>query len=372
MNTSRKKIFFASLAFVFSGVFWLCDPCLAEDPGNSEQLRIGAILPLSGQSASLGNYIRNGIALSYEKLPAERKKQVELFYEDDGWQIPRSVSAYRRLVSHHKVNAFLVVGSAVGNALAPLAEKDGIPLISIGASDFNVVKGRTFAFIHWVTPEVEARVMVEEIRKRGYKHLALISGEQEGILAVYRAVIKELKRVGLDGKIVLDQKFLTTETDFRTYVAKARKRQVDGVIVCLFPGALSSFAKQIRQGGVQADLMGIELFEDSNEVAASQGALIGQWYINSDSATSNFEKIYYSSFKEHPGWAAANAYDSLQLLAAAHQLYGNNGSKIAEYLSQLTDYRGAAGTYSSTGDNRFTLAAAVKVVRKDGFEKLVR
>ena len=63
-------------------------------------------------------------------------------------------------------------------------------------------------------------------------------------------------------------------------------------------------------------------------------------------------------------------YDTSKLIAARLETVGKENRKLAEYLKSVKDYRGAAGSYSATGDNRFELPATVKVVEEDGFKKL--
>ena len=334
-------------------------------------LRIGVVLPLSGSSASLGTYVKNGIELAYDGLSAERKKRIKVLFEDDAWKTSQSVSAFQKLTTVKKASAVLVVGSAVGNALAPIAERRKIPLVAIGASDRKIVDGRKFAFIHWVTPEVEAQVMAKEIARRNYQRLAVIGTEHEGVLAVLSALDEALVEQKLDSKVVLRETFLGSETSFQTYLAKVRKAEVDGIVVCLIPGSLASFAKQVKQFDISADLMGIELFEDEHEVAAAAGGLDGHWYVNADVSSAEFETAYREKYGSVPGWASANAYDSMQLIFSALEKVGDSSEGIAAYLANVENYVGAAGTYSSSGDNRFTLPATIKVVTKDGFKKLV-
>ena len=61
----------------------------------------------------------------------------------------------------------------------------------------------------------------------------------------------------------------------------------------------------------------MELFEDENEVKASEGALVGQWYVNADSSTADFEREFQAKYKEFPGLASANAFDTLNIMADA-------------------------------------------------------
>jgi len=243
-------------------------------------------------------------------------------------------------------------------------------MVSIGASDKSFVQNKKYVFIHWVSPEAEAQTMVSEIKKRGYKKLAMISHEQEGAIALEDAFVSEINKQGLGSNLLLKERVLRDVRDFKYFITKLRSKNIDGVSVCLLPGGLAAFAKQARDLGLKADLFGFELFEDANEVKASDGALVGKWYINSDDATDDFQKLYFAKYQEEPGWAAANAYDTLSLIAAAVDKVGKDNLKIAGYLRNIKDYRGATGAYSATSDNRFNLPAAVKIVTKAGFKKL--
>lgn len=338
----------------------------------TQEFSVGLLTPLSGKGASLGNYVRKGVELAYSQLPEEEKKYIKLFIEDDQWSVPRSVSAFKKLRSVEKIDAVITVGSAVGNAVAPLAEQQKLPMIAVGASDKKVVEGRTFSFTHWVTPETEAEEAVKEIKKRDYKRIGFITADQEGWLAVYKALRQAVEEARLKDRLLLDEIYLPEERDFRTYIAKARAKNLDAIVVGLFPGAIASFGKQLKQASLAAAMIGLETFEDENEVKASEGTLVGQWYVNADSYSDEYEALYRKKFKEYPGWATANATDAFNLLVAAWRKHGTNGEKIAEFLATQKSYRGYAGTYSSSGDNRFTLPATVKIVTEEGFEKLYK
>ena len=353
------------LSTIFSG------PAAAAPANNNAAasgFRVGVILPLSGANASIGNYLRNGILLAHGSLPPALRDKVKLFFEDDQLLSSRSVSAFNKLVDINRIHAALVLGSGVGNALAPLAERQKIVLIAIGASDRNVVADRNFAFIHWITPETEAKTLLTEMRKRNYQRIALLYQEQEGAIAVYRAVARAFDEAGMKSRLAMEEQ-VNYSDDFKTFIARARARNVDAVVVALFPGMVSSFARQAYSSSWKPALVGLEMFEDANEVKASDGALIGQWYVNADDAAPEFVSNYKAAYGDHPGWAAANAYDSLKLISAGFERYGADSTRIAEFLHSLKDYSGAAGQYSASGDNRFILPATIKIVTETGFEK---
>ncbi|MCB0338456.1 MAG: penicillin-binding protein activator [Bdellovibrionales bacterium] len=362
----------AAVKVVTESGFAKIDSLQAKENELAKPFAIGAILPLSGTGASIGASIRKGIELAYDELSEGEKQNIALIFEDDAWQPSSAVAAYQKLKSVNNIDAVFVCGSSIGNAVVPLAEQQGVISISIGASDYGIVANRNLAFLHWVTPDVEAKVFVDELKKRKYQRMAMIYGEQEGILASIPKIRQELESAGLSDKIVLEKSYLPDATQYRDFVTQAKAKQVDGVIVMLLPGALSTFAKQSRQASLDVDLMGLELFEDENEVRASDGALIGQWYVNASDGSDHFNIKYKQRFGENPGFGSANGYDSMKLIAKAIEKSESEATSVAHYLRTLQDFHGAAGVYSASGDNRFTLPAAVKLVTADGFETISR
>ncbi|MEZ4753579.1 MAG: hypothetical protein R3A13_04615 [Bdellovibrionota bacterium] len=117
-------------------------------------------------------------------------------------------------------------------------------------------------------------------------------------------------------------------------------------------------------------LVGVELFEDEHTVKAAGDALLGQWYVNADQAAPKFIALYQATYEEYPGWATANSFDAVNLINQAFTAEAGDPLKMAKHLTELKDFAGAAGVYSATGDNRFTLPAAVKIVQEGGFKKL--
>lgn len=343
-----------------------------DSTNQTSKFKIGVIIPLTGNAASYGDRIKKAVLFAHSKLPKAQADKIELRIEDDQLQSSSAVSAFKKLTGVDQVNAVIAFTSGAGNALAPIAEKSQIPLIVIAASDFNVVKDRTFVFTHWVMPELEAQEMARELKKRDYKKIAAVFTEQEGLLAFRNALASELEKLNLSSRLKVDQSFIQNETDYRSVITKIKAQNCDATLVVLMPGAISAFTKQARSLGYTGDFVGFELFEDEAEVKAAANTLLNQWYVNADDGSSSFLAEYKQANHEPAGIASSNAYDALMLLAEGFRLHGNDAAKLAGYLKTVQNFNGAAGTYSASGDNRFKLPAAVKIVRESGFEKLYR
>ena len=338
--------------------------------GKSRPYRVGVIIPLSGQVASLGHYVRNGVELGLAQLDPQERSRIELVYEDDQFQPMQSVSAYRKLTAQGPLDAVFVIGSPTGKALLPLTERDGRILMAIGASDPALAVGRKYSFIHWVIPPVLGKALVAEMKRRDYKRIALVSAEVTGAVKDMEGAAAALEDEKLAQRVVYKNTFPVDQSDYRAVVARLREKQADAVVLVLFPGALAPFVKQARAARLKADLIGMETFEDEAEVKNAEGGLLGCWYVNASDPTDAFVKDYRARYNEHPGWASANGYDALRLMARAAAAFGHDNEAIRGFLASLQEYEGAAGKYSASGDNRFTLPAALKIVTAKGFERL--
>lgn len=351
-------------------LFCLLFSCRILSAETDSRYRIAAILPLTGQVASMGGYLKSGLDLAYQKLSEDQKKQIEIVYEDDQFNPTLTIAAYRKLSIAGRLDAVFVLGSPTANALVPLVERNKNILIAIGASDPGIAIGKQFSFIHWVIPSVLGETLAHEIARRNLKKIAIVSAQTTGALADADALTQALAQVSKENCISYRHDVLATDTDFRSTIAKVRDKSVDGVVAVLFPGALSSFAKQFRASGIKAELIGMETFEDESEVAASAGALEGAWFVNAASPTAGFVSQYQEKFSRYPGWGVANAFDTLNLLAKGLEQAKREPEQMRNFLRSIQNYQGAAGKYSASGDNRFLLPAELKQIVKGTFERI--
>lgn len=334
----------------------------------AQPLKVGFIIPLSGDNAFIGESCRNGIALAQEKLSSTSgtaDSPIEVIYEDDRLDARTAVVAFSKLISQEKINAVVNMSSHTGQALGPLADRNRVPLVAL-ASDKGVVDGRTHVVSLWVTPEAQVKVLHKELARRGMKRIARISAIHNATEAFRREFDRQSSEHG-DVKVVLEEDYPTDARDFKPFLLKAKAAgELDGIFVNLFFGQIGAFARQASELGIKVPMFGIEVFEDEQEIKASGGALVGAWYIQADDGTDSFRKTYRERFPGKSIYTAANCYDALLLLAEAH----SKTEDIIAHLKSLKNYSGALGEYSASGDNRFTLPAIVKVVTESGFERL--
>lgn len=333
-----------------------------------DRYKIGVILSLTGDGASIGQSVRNGVLLAYDNLSAEEKSRIELFFEDDRYSSAGAVAAWNKLISLQKVNAVISAFSNNGQVLAPLAENRKIPFIVV-ATDPKIIAGRKFSNLLWVTPEAESEIIIPEALSRGYKKIARVSTQHDGPIAANASFDRYNKnQISLE----LDDYYAGDTKDFKASLSKIHaKKDLDAIMISLMPGHIGIFCRQARQLGIALPIFGWETFEDPNEVKASDGTLIGQWYVNADDPSQEFSAQYVKRFPDAAMVGAANGHDALLLMATASK-ENSDSTGVANFLRKVKDFPGALGKTTATGDGRFMLPAAVKVVTKNGFERLAK
>lgn len=344
--------------FVLLTAFILFFQAAAQAENKEEPISVLILTSLSGEAASIGEAVQKGFTLGLEKLPPQLRNKLNVRYEDDKVLPNESVTAYKRARLDGIPKVVVTVSSGTSKGVAPLCEKDNALLVAI-ASSKDVVRERDWAVNFWVTPTQQTRVLRQDALQKGITRAARVTTVQEGFLSV-----KEEMDQGMADVVdfTLDEEFPLEVKDFRSFAARIQQRKdLQALYVLMMPGHVGVFAKQMRSLGVDLPLIGVESFEDIEEVKVSEGALIGQRFVSNATPSQDFLDEYRKRFPGASTWAAANAHDIALLIGEALKT-GSSREHLRTFFHNVKDFTGATGTFSSSGDNRFTLPAEMRVV----------
>ena len=322
----------------------------SSQPSSKEPIKIGVILPLSGDAAFIGEAAKNSAILAKESF-GKTKNNYELVFEDDQADSKKTVSAFRKLVDVDKIRAVGTGFAGPGNAVAPLAEKEKIIHFSI-ASDLNIAKDKPFVFNHWIKPENEAGVYIKEAKKQGLKKVAMITSNQQGIIAVRDALLKEDPTIF----ILKDELFNPQEKDFRTVVIKAKNEGADAFLLMLLPGQLTSAVKQIKEIKANIPLTSVESFEYDPEAIPM---LEGEWSVTAADPSESFTASYKEKYNSLPQPGSAYAYDVIRILMTAFEKEETNEG-VVKFISEINDFPGVTGVLSVDSDGNINSKAVIK------------
>lgn len=321
------------------------------------KLKVGVCTALTGGAADFGGGIRDGVLLAQHTL--NKNNEIEFLIEDDGFQAKNAVTIVRKFIDQDKVDALLVFGSGSAAAAAPIAEQNRVPMIYFATSgDFTA--GRSYVFQHFATAKKENEAVVAEVKRRGYKTLAVVTNSHEGMQSLRRQFM-----TAPPAQVVYDEEIAPSETDFHSEITKLMAVHPDAAYLVLLPARLGVFARQLKELGYRGEIFSIHSAENKEEVASAHGALNGSWFVSIRTIKDpTYEPRFKEMFGREPFITSTNGYD------AAKMLYDSlaSGQSLTEYLRALNFFNGAMGTYGLGLNNAFDVPVQVKKVTDQGFE----
>ena len=303
----RKILFALLVAVMFIG-------CQEKKNG---QIKIGVILPLSGNGAIYGEDLKRGIDLAYEHSII--KNRVEIIYQDDAADTKMGLSALNNLKSRGVSICIGGVMSNVANGLLPIVNNNNIFLLSPKATDINLSKNDDMFYRIWPTDDLDGKMSAQYINNNlTYKKIAILYSNTD-----YGVGIRKLFKDNLsdDSVIVFDESFNSDISDFKPIISKLKLSNPDIVFLPAYYREVVMALKCMNELNCDFYVSGVSSFYDEN-VKLSAGKLLEKTFftyptfsIDNDSPeTENFVRKYYERYGQVPNAFAAHGYDSYKVL----------------------------------------------------------
>jgi len=111
----------------------------------AETIIIGAILTLTGNSATLGSGVRDGLQLAIEEINKRggvNGNKIELIVEDSKSDPQAGIVGFNRIEAGRQPLLYVSNLSSVGMALAPLAEERRVALVGLATAALEFTRSR--------------------------------------------------------------------------------------------------------------------------------------------------------------------------------------------------------------------------------------
>ncbi|MFH1145782.1 MAG: ABC transporter substrate-binding protein [bacterium] len=335
------------------------------EPVSTESIKIGIILPLSGDVASLGENAHNGATLALNELPSTIKNRLEFIFEDDKFDAKNTVSAFNKLVDIDKVGIVICFTSTPCGAVAPLADQKEVPLIAVASAP--VQKNRAYVVRLELSTIQEGRVMAQYLRTKNYQRIGSIVAIQDGIQSAYNSLVADNAVVT---KEVKKESIGPAEKNFRSSISKILSARPDVIVVGLLPGSAGIFAKQARELGYKGDFVGFNFIEGDETLQAAGGAINGIVYTQASDPVQNFIDKYQTTYGKSFGPGSAHLYDAVKIIAIAVESGFIDNTDLITYLKSVKDFSGALGIYSSIENGEFDIPVTLKTVKNGKFSNV--
>ena len=325
----KRNLLQTALAVALAGASGLS---LAQD----NVVKIGLILPMTGQQASTGRQVEAGARLwMAQNGNTVAGKKIELIVKDD-----TSVPAVtRRLAQELVVNDHVNVLAGMGItpsalAVAPIATQSKTPLIVMAAATSSITEASPFIVRSSFTLPQASVALADWAPKNGIKSVVtLVSDYGPGLDA--EKFFKERFQFN-GGKVVDSLRVPLMNPDFAPFLQKVRDEKPDALFVFVPSGAGAAVMKQFIERGM--DKAGIKLIgtgdvtddDQLNEMGdAAVGVVTSHHYSADHNSPAN--KKFVEAFEKankgmRPNFMAVGGYDGMRLVYDALKKTGGKAT----------------------------------------------
>jgi branched-chain amino acid transport system substrate-binding protein len=341
-----------------------------------DTIKIGEFGSLTGDNASFGTSQNNGVQMAVEEINAAGGvlgKKIELTVEDNQTKQGETTTITRKLISQDHVVAIIgEVASSKTLEAAPIAQTAKIPLLATAATNPKVTQTGDYVFRVCFTDDFQAVVIARFVlEKLKQKNIAFMTDVKQDYSVGLTNIAKDyLTKNG--GNIVKEQSYSSGDKDFRAQLTDLKSANPDVIIITGYYPEASLIAKQARQFGIKATLVGGDGWDGSSLIPVGGKAIEGAFFSNHFSTedksplVQDFVKKYKEKYNVVPDAFAALGYDATKLLADAIKRAGSTDSdKLRAAIQDTEGFPGVSGKIT-IGKDRNAVKSAVILTIKDG------
>ncbi len=289
----------------------------------SDTVKIGVILPMTGQSASTGKQIDAAIKLWLAQNGTRAGgRRVEVIIKDDAGVADTTRRLAQELVVNDKVVALAGFGlTPLALATAPIATQSKTPMVVMAAGTSMITESSPYIVRTSFTLPQAAVGMGEWAPKNGIKKVVtLVSDFGPGNDAEKFFVDRFL----LNGGTVLEKlRTPLRSPDFAPVLQKVRDAKPDALYVFLPSGQGAQFMKQFGERGLDkagirligtGDITDDDQLNDMGDVAL--GVVTTQHYsaAHPSAANKKFVDAFQAANKFRPNFMAVGGFDGMRVI----------------------------------------------------------
>ena len=245
-------------------------------------IKIGVFEPLSGDSASGGKKELLGMQYANSETPTidlnGETYTIELVTSDNGSSSDKAPSAASDLVAKGVSLVLGTYGSSAAMAGGPKFGEAGIAAIGVTCTNPNVTAGNDYYFRICFLDNFQADVLANFAMDKFQAKTAYCLGENgneydQGLISFFTKVFE-----GAGGKVITDS-FPTNNSDFTTYLNKAKSEGADVIFTPVSIAYATQIISQAASLGIDIPFLGSDTLDDNMVLEAAKGTDV-QLYVS--------------------------------------------------------------------------------------------
>jgi branched-chain amino acid transport system substrate-binding protein len=365
----KRSIFLKSLLTL------ACSTVIAQA---QNEIIVGEFASLTGGSASFGQSSHKGTQLAIDELNAAGGvlgRKFKLITEDDQSVAGQPATIVRKLIAQDKAIAILgEVASSKSLEAAPICQQNKIPMISPASTNPKVTETGDYIFRICFIDPFQGTVVSKFALSKGYKNVAVLTDvKQDYSVGLAEFFVKHFTANG--GTITKEQKYSTGDKDFKAQLTSLKGGKPDAIFVPGYYGEVALLARQAKQLGIKAPLLGGDGWVGDSLLKVAGNALDGSFFSSHFSAedktpaVQEFVKKYQAKYAAVPDDMAALGYDSAMILAdAIKRAGGTDSAKLRDAIAATKDFKAITGNITIDEKRNASKSAVMMTIEAGAFK----
>lgn len=341
-----------------------------EAEANAENIKIGALGPLTGPLAIYGVSATNGTKLAVEEINKNGGvlgKPFELNLLDEKGDTTEAVTAYNKLMDWGMTALIGDITSKPTVAVAELAASDKLPMITPTGTQFNITEAGPNVFRVCFTDPYQGEVLANLASDKLQAKTAavLVNNSSDYSDGVAKAFIAQAKKNGL--QVLAKEGYSDGDKDFKAQLTKLLPLNPDVIVVPDYYEQDALIAAQAREIGLKSTFIGPDGWDgviksvDSSSYSVLEGALFTNHYSVDDSneKVQNFVKAYQAMYQDEPSAFSALSYDAVYLLKEAIEKAGSTDKEAITKALKEISFEGVTGNLTFDAQNNPVKAVTI-------------
>jgi len=339
----------------------------------SDTVTVGVILPLTGDQATYGVPIRQGIEVAFEEIKriSDYPHQLQLEVVDSGGDPERAQELLEELYGN---GAIAVIGGATsGEAMQmiPVADRFDRLLLSPSATAPELT-GISTNFFRVVPSDFRqaskmANFATQTLEIKSVVAFAEAQPFAKGIQEVFQ---QEFERYG--GEVLEVLEFPPNTLDVSGFVERVETLKPNAVYLAAYETGTESMIHALRDAGFTGRILTTHAFAKPSAIVRTGedavGVILTQSVFEIDSEHAHvktFIEEYREKYGEDPDLFAAHGYDAMKVLAEAMRERPPLGSEIPMGMRGIENFQGVTGSVQFDEKGDVQQYPRVYVVRED-------
>lgn len=228
-NVSLVSVIFIAIMFFFG--------CSYHKKIQNEDVIIGAVLPLTGDLAKLGESGKNGLLLAQEYINSKENKKIKIILEDGQGKPVTSINALNKLIATNDSISIFSIVSPVDLSILPIQKKSKFLFIS--HSTHPKLSGVNDLVFRHSTTAMQESVYIANYLKEESGVAVVYSNDDYGIAFSQQISIlrPEWKQIS----------FNKEETNFSTLTNKINAFNKNKIVLCSAGKNTASIIRKLRE-----------------------------------------------------------------------------------------------------------------------------